>query len=128
MIIIYNNDEYECVKDNYNDYIIQEYIIGDTEYTGDFICNNGYIIGSMIFKQKYSQNIFIKNSSMDNFEIVELNLDVFKIILEKINYTGICNIDFKLIDNKIYIFEINPRCGGTIILSDNLFKLLEQIN
>jgi predicted ATP-grasp superfamily ATP-dependent carboligase len=32
--------------------------------------------------------------------------------MKDLNYSGGCCIDFKFVDDIIYIFEINPRFGG----------------
>lgn len=98
-----------------NNYIIQEYIINKDEYGGHFVCKNGEIIFHKILKKNHNKDFYIEKGPMDEFEIIDIDLCDFIIIFNKIKYTGACCVDFKYINNKIYIFEINPRFGGTLI-------------
>ena len=43
--------------------------------------------------------------------------DITKVLIT-INFTGFVCIDFKIVNNKIKIFEINPRLGETIVYND----------
>ena len=40
-------------------------------------------------------------------------------ILIPCKYTGFCCIDFKIVDDKLYIFENNCRLGGSLISNIN---------
>ena len=44
----------------------------------------------------------------------------------KLNYTGGLNFDFKFdeLTKKIYIFEINPRFGGSAFTNNFIYELL----
>ena len=41
-------------------------------------------------------------------------LNDFENILSLMNYQGICCFNYKILDGKPKIFEINPRFGGTM--------------
>jgi hypothetical protein len=36
-------------------------------------------------------------------------------IVKHCDYTGFCCIDFKIVDDKLYVFENNCRLGGSLI-------------
>jgi carbamoylphosphate synthase large subunit len=50
---------------------------------------------------------------------------IFESIIKHLNYSGPCNIDFKLINGTPKIFEINPRLGGSLMVSENLSALTQ---
>jgi carbamoylphosphate synthase large subunit len=53
-----------------------------------------------------------------------------KNVIKHLNYSGPCNIDFKLINGIPKIFEINPRLGGSLMVEENLpvlAKILEIV-
>ena len=53
-------------------------------------------------------------------------LDKFSAILNSIGYEGLCCFDYKVINGKPQIFEINPRFGGS--LSAYFFTFLKKLN
>lgn len=113
-------------KKNLANYIIQEYIIDDYEYVGNFVVINGKIIFQMFFKQKYD-GLYVKKQNMNNFEIICLNTDVFSKIFSSIKYTGAACVDFKIIREIIKIFEINPRFGGTFITNGYFMLAIDEL-
>jgi predicted ATP-grasp superfamily ATP-dependent carboligase len=109
------------------EFIIQEYIIDEIEYIGNFIVNNGKITYSKFLKLVYNDKFFIHKSLINEFEFVEIDIEIFEIIFNKLNYTGIACSDFKIKDNVIKIFEINPRFGGTFIRNCVFYEFLETL-
>lgn len=110
-----------------NNNIFQEYINGEYEYSGNFLCIDGIIKHKIIMREKYG-NYYIKKCCFKQFEIIndtDFDITLFENILYDLKYTGGCCIDFKYVDNCIKIFEINPRFGGTIIHS-NLLQIFLQ--
>lgn len=117
-----------------DDYIIQEYIIDNNEYACHFICMEGKIIFHKILKEIHNKEFYIQRGPMNDFEIIDFDISGFEFIFKKINYTGAGCINFKYINNQIYIFEVNPRFGGTLILNylfieffDNIFNITNYI-
>jgi predicted ATP-grasp superfamily ATP-dependent carboligase len=64
----------------------------------------------------------IKYKKIDNFDWTP-----FEKIFTKLKYTGFACIDFKMINSKIKIFEINPRLGGTIVHDPEDFSTLIEL-
>jgi glutathione synthase/RimK-type ligase-like ATP-grasp enzyme len=99
--------------------VISEYIEHDNIYAGHFLIINGILIDKIYF---YLENI--KNKiycgRLRNYKVSDklpCNDDIFLLILNKINYSGFACIDFTIKAGKIYIFEINPRMGGSLVFN-----------
>ena len=124
MTIIYDDDDLFKLKNRNN---IQKFIEYEYEYGAYMVCVDGVIVTQKIIRFKYEKN-HIKNCNFpNNYENVEnLNVDIFKNIISKLNYSGGVNIDFKVdeLDNHIYIFEINPRFGGSAFTNNFIYELL----
>lgn len=124
MQIIYNNDELLKLN-NYNN--IQKFIDYEYEYGAYMLCIDGIIITQKIIRFKYKKYNIKKNNFPKNYENYEnFNDIIFKNIIKKINYSGGLCINFKLdeINNKLYIFEINPRFGGSAFSNNFIYELL----
>lgn len=122
VVIIYNEKMLEDYKNIYVDYVVQEFIVNEdkTEYTCDFYIDNGNIVTSVYYKDNsVRQTLFyIQHGGLrDKIKINDMNKynNEFEKIFKILNYTGFACIDFTLIENKIKIFEINPRLGGTLV-------------
>lgn len=115
VFIVKNQTELDCIckylsiKNIF--FIIQEYIGStDEEYTISVLSDfSGNYIGSMVLKR-------ILSSGFSQFiqceEYNELNLAAQNIAL-KINSRGPLNIQCRLKNDELYVFEINPRFSGT---------------
>lgn len=115
VFILHNHDELNTICTYFNlrniEYIIQEYI--DTvneEYTISVLTDfNGDYLGSIILKRDllggFSQ--FIKCEQYEEIENIAINIAI------KINSKGPLNIQCRVKDGKLFVFEINPRFSGT---------------
>ncbi len=109
------NEEADLPEGQTN-YIVQEYIEGSKEYVGNYVFYRGELLFSQVMSQVYEGDRHIKHGKMLNNEIVhDFDHQQFSRIFSLLKYTGPMCIDFKLIDSKVKIFEINPRFGGTIV-------------
>jgi carbamoylphosphate synthase large subunit len=125
MKIIMNNNDFRNLKNNYNN--IQKYIEYEYEYGAYFLCIDGIIIKWKIIRFKYKKYNIKKYNFPKNFENVEnISIDIFKNIIHDLNYTGGMCINFKMDEstNNIYIFEINPRFGGSAFAHNFIYDLL----
>jgi len=123
--IYHNNIEFlKCKKK----IIIQKFIEDEYEYSAYMLCINGIIINYKIIKYKYEKYTIKKTNFPKNYEQVNyINIEIFEAIIMKLNYTGGLCIDFKF-DNLIYIFEINPRFGGSAFTNNFIYDLLQIKN
>lgn len=108
-------------------YIVQEYLIDDVEYVGHFFFIKGKAIFSLFFKI-FNDNFFhVRKGPSKKFILVDFNPKIFDKIFDKIKFTGPLNINFKYINGKILIFEVNPRFGGSIIKSIHLHDVFNSL-
>ena len=108
----------------FNNYVVQEYIHDYVEYTTHIIARNGIIIYHLTYQITFMTDEYIKGGINTTNSIIKINLDkqyldILQMFLLPIKYDGICCVNFKIVNNKIYIFEINPRLGGTLLLHKN---------
>jgi carbamoyl-phosphate synthase large subunit len=138
-LIVQNKEELNTfgkfLLSQYAEFIAQEYV-GDAEneYTvGVLSAAEGVIIDSIVLKRNILSGLGAKikilnksgNASLGKYlaissgisqgEIIrnELIATTAEQIAQKLNSTGPLNIQCRLQDNKVYVFEINPRFSGT---------------
>lgn len=122
-------------REEIDSYIIQEYLgTPDAEYTVGILHNdNGIFIGSATLKRDLSQSLSIKYITKNLTEKHELGgelvissgfsqgllqhnqaiEDYCRHIAETLKSSGPLNFQGRLVGDKFYIFEINPRFSGT---------------
>ena len=124
MKIYFNQDEFiKCTKKH----IVQKFIDDEYEYSGYMLCINGIIINWKVIRLKYEKYYIKKINFSSGYENVEnFDIKLFENIISKLNYTGGMCVDFKFNSdtNKLYIFEINPRFGGSAFTNDFIYELL----
>lgn len=113
-------------------YFFQEFVSGEVEYVCHIVALNGEILFTNYFEYVMPRPEMIRcgdtpttilnRGSNLNFNVAA----VFKNIIKHLNYSGPCNIDFKLINGHPKIFEINPRLGGSLMIRDNV-QVLTQV-
>ncbi|TFF36840.1 ATP-grasp domain-containing protein [Mucilaginibacter psychrotolerans] len=98
------------------DFFCQEIINGIYEYATHIIFKNCEIISSLTIEYEYptptsinGKEKFIAKNIVDCQQ-----LSIFSAILTSIGFEGQCCFDYKLIEGRPYIFEINPRFGGSV--------------
>ena len=112
-------------------YFFQEFVSGDVEYVCHIVALKGEILFSNYFEYAMPGPEVVRGSNSPasitdrgpnlNHEVSEK----FKEVIKYLDYSGPCNIDFKLIDGVPKIFEINPRLGGSLMVDDNLMSLIQ---
>ena len=108
-------------------YILQEYIQSKYEYVCHIFSDKGKIITYICYKYTCFDEFYIKSNnylSIEKIYLLEKQIKIFEMFLLPLKYTGICNIDFKIINNIPIIFEINPRLGGSLMLDSNYEDLI----
>jgi carbamoylphosphate synthase large subunit len=94
--------------------ILQQFTINEVEYVAQLFCINGNIINHKIARQKYDL-YNIKSTPYDASCEYDDDFDMTVIsdIIKQLNYSGGCCINFKMQNDTIQIFEMNPRFGGS---------------
>ncbi|MDB5145676.1 MAG: hypothetical protein JWQ66_4389 [Mucilaginibacter sp.] len=113
---------------NSPDYFCQEIIEGTNEYATHILFKDHKIITSLTIKYIFYNGVPINGK--EEFVCTNISscayLDTFSSILDAIGFEGLCCFDYKVVDNKPKIFEINPRFGGS--LSTYFFTFLRRLN
>ena len=126
----------------YKNASITKYIEHTKHYVGHFLVIKGIIINRIYFNS-INKIHEIKYGRIKNYQIEEKitcannNIDstnnycddsIFDKIFYNLNYSGFADSDFIQVNNKIIIFEINPRPGGSLIFNNEYFnKFLDSI-
>lgn len=121
-------------QEEFSNNIVQKYIYDQKEYAGYFVAHNGKITHGFAYLSIYGKDPFIKNKGgkWDGKPQTRVDLDKNVLsVLEKFlipcSYTGVCSIDFKMSDTYLYVFEINPRLGGSLNDKNNKEDLTDVI-
>ena len=120
IIVIHNEDMEVQYKEEINssEYQKQEYIKGQHEYSSHIIFSGGKIQFIESLRFTFKEPIFIKGERYSPRKRRKVDHEAFCSIFEKIllslNYEGICCFDYKVIDNRPVIFELNPRYGASM--------------
>ncbi len=118
-------NSYEDIPTNLSkNYFIQELIIDNIEYGGHFYVHNGIIKCYVFYMEIYNNKSFVKIGKMNKYKKIDNKEwhDLFGIIFSKLNYSGFACANFKVVNNIVKIFEINPRFGGTLIHDKDDFR------
>lgn len=118
VFIIKNQDDEREIRDlNHDLYFKEEFIPGNREYAGHIFIQDGEIKFLKTIEYSYSTDYFIKgpNFKAENLSEVDHSnyFSFFSELLNKMNYSGICCINYKIYDKKLKIVELNPRFGGS---------------
>lgn len=124
MIFLQNNEDLSKLK-NYNN--IQKFIEDEYEYAAFLLIIDGNVINYKIIRNKYPKHNIKKFNFPNNSEVVNnFDISLFQNIFKKLNYSGGACINFKFDPNtnQLYIFEINPRFGGTAFSNNFIYELI----
>lgn len=99
--------------------IAQEYIKSPIEYAGYGVAKEGRIIYSFCYIRNYGDRVYVKGDELDNTTQARIEMDPYhKMILghflAPVKFTGAFCVDYKIHNNKLIVFEINARLGGSL--------------
>ena len=119
--------EYQELIDD-PDYFCQEIIPGANEYATHIIFKDKKIVTSLTIKYTFSNELPINGKEKVVYSRIDKcdYLDTFSAVLDSIGFEGLCCFDYKVINNKPKLFEINPRFGGS--LSAYFFTFLKRLS
>jgi carbamoylphosphate synthase large subunit len=105
-------------------WIFQEFVEGEIEYATHCVFERGRLLWSCSFAFERLPGTDIRQGiafrTLRPFTPTEAVLDAITRLLSPLDYSGPCTVDYKLRDaDRIAIFEINPRFGGSLILPMN---------
>ena len=120
-ILIHDTDELKSLEKlvKRDDYFIQPFVTGDTEYTDHIFYDEG-ILYSCTIRFQMNEDFYVRGVKMQPYKNVQIEIvpslysDVFEEILSKLGYTGLCCFNYKIVEDRPIIFELNPRFGGSL--------------
>lgn len=98
-------------------YLVQQFIPGNVEYGGHIYVEGGAIRKQLYYRGARDASVHVQRGRMPKFDRFE-ELDEaaeLESMFGAVNFTGFACVDFKVSDQGIKIFEVNPRLGGTLI-------------
>lgn len=107
--------------------IIQKFVDYNDEYAAFILCINGEIINWKVIKHKYRKfHIKTNNFPKNYIDDKTFDIQVFEKLIKYLNYSGgMCiNFKFNVMTNSAYIFEINPRFGGSAFSNNFISELI----
>jgi carbamoyl-phosphate synthase large subunit len=114
--VIYDQAEFDKVR-NPDDYLIQDYIAENTEFTVDCFVSASQEILSVVprIRLETAGGEVVNSMTVKDESIIGLS----KKILQSDHFTGPVTIQFikDLTRDRLYAMEINPRLGGGVIAS-----------
>ena len=116
-IILNSNDQQTHLsKITSPDYFCQELIPGNTEFCTHILFVRRRIIKSLNIKYVFDCNFPIKGQNVNPLKVVHRcqYLDLFAWMLRTIRFEGLCCVNYKVADGQPFLFEINPRFGGSL--------------
>uniref|UniRef100_A0A6C0BD45 ATP-grasp fold PylC-type domain-containing protein n=1 Tax=viral metagenome TaxID=1070528 RepID=A0A6C0BD45_9ZZZZ len=150
----YGNIQYPCVSKPFNlsngksveihykpfntedNKVIQEYIPSPQEYVSHIVSKNGVIIECITYMytplNPQLNGHYINNCNLIK-EVTKVDIhfkSIFEKFLKPVLYTGVCNIDYKIVNGLPKIFEINPRLGGSLMrksFREDLKKIISAL-
>lgn len=100
------------------EYFTQKYIEGKYEYAAHIIIVDKKIVFFKALKSTFHDEYFIKGRDFKPKSIEEIDHEKYKSIFEEIlsrmGYEGICCFNYKITEEGLSIFELNPRFGATL--------------
>jgi hypothetical protein len=119
-VIIKDSKSEGILKENLTSpkYFKQEYIEGNHEYTTHILRNRGKILFNATVEFKFKEHLFVKGKYFKPCSENNLGsspfLDIFEMILNDLDFNGLCCFNYKIQNDKPKIFELNPRYGGSL--------------
>lgn len=109
-------------------YIISQYILGKTEYASNILYTNGKILNHTTYKKTFACENYIlgQDKPILNTKQETPFLEIFKSILDKTAFSGVCCFDYKILNGIPKLFEINARIGFTIVhYPDDFLEMIQ---
>jgi hypothetical protein len=128
--MIQNAEEEMHVLDKLNDpaFYRQKIVRGRYEFAAHILFVEKKIVKSLNIMSEFESDIPIKGRVRPLYTVIHQcpYLDLFARILYSIKFQGLCCVNYKVAHGRPYIFEINPRFGGT--LAPYFFSFIRHLN
>ena len=116
--IIFNSDVEQLLNDEISspEYFCQELIRGPSEYATHILIRDRKITHSINIEYIFDTDLPVKMRDKEMYRKISKcpYLDTFASVLIALDFEGLCCVNYKELDKQPYIFEINPRFGGSL--------------
>jgi len=105
--------------------IVQAFIAGEQEFVTHAILREGQILRHQTFRYDLGQKPLIRTATMtstlkaDRVLTPPSFLRVLTQIAQDLSLSGPINLDYKMVADHPYLFELNPRLGGSLMRAEN---------
>lgn len=127
--IIFNEADEETYADQLSDaeYFSQEIVRGRSEYATHILFKGGKVKAALNIRYDFDEALPIKgqNTYITREICRSRYLRLFAKMLRSIGFEGLCCFNYKVRKRRPYIFEINPRFGGS--LSPFFFSFVNRL-
>ena len=98
------------------EYFCQEFVPGNTEFATHILFVRGRIVKSLNIKYEFACDAPIKGQTANPLTVIHRcpYLDLFEKILQTIQFEGLCCVNYKVANGRLFLLEINPRFGGSL--------------
>jgi len=101
-----------------DEYYRQECIPGSDEFTTHILMAGGQVVFHRTLRFIFKKPLFVKGVGCKPSKHEKLRtcpyIDIFTDILNHLEFEGLCCFNYKVIDENLKIFEVNPRYGGSL--------------
>lgn len=98
------------------EYFCQKALIGNSEYATHMVIRNGKLVCSLNIEYTFENTIPVKGK--EEYLYTKFcpcpYLELFTRMLCRIGFEGLCCVNYKMEGDHPYLFEINPRFGGSL--------------
>lgn len=121
---VYFTEINKLKKTDFDNNIVQEYIVSNVEFAGYFVANKGEIIHAFGYYREYPSGPYIKainDTSVQKRTVIDkVYVKIIEKFVKPVSFTGTFCVDFKLAKNTLIVLEINPRLGASLSYSQNI--------
>jgi hypothetical protein len=112
-----------------DEYFCQSYVPGKIEYATHMLILDGHVFYHSTNSYEMADEFLVKGSAMQPIDEV-IGADMAPCIIEHltkmlrmIGFNGACCVDYKIVDGRIRLLEVNPRVGFSLFRDINRFLL-----
>ena len=99
-------------------WLLQEIIPGPVEYSASLLVVGGRVQHALVIEYTFMADVYIwprvreDRKRRTTHNLAPAHLEVLQALF--VGYSGVCNVNFKLREGAISIFEVNTRVGGDL--------------
>ena len=113
--------------------LFQALVVKSVEYVAHCVCKEGRMLWHRVYASEPPTGATIRRSAPAwrhrPASVSGRVLESLESFLTPLAYSGPCNIDFAIdAGGRVIVFEINPRLGGSLMLSENVDDLRECLS